>query len=99
MEASQWEVGALYEVHYLLDRGAGPYLYQARMIYLGPSYQGREQSFSLRPVAGTQSLRTDSIKSMTLLEDRAAVVRKYDGARGKPPVMSGKRLQRWRGKE
>jgi hypothetical protein len=98
MEPSEWEVGALYEVHYLLDRGLGPYLYQARMIYLGPSHQGLNQEFSLRPLAGTQTIYTKSIKDMTMLESAEAVRRKYNGARGNPPVKQGKRLQRWKGK-
>jgi hypothetical protein len=90
------ERGALYRVRYTLNYGRGDYLYEAVMIYLGPGRSGEEE-FSLRPLAGTQSLRRDSIKVMELLESAEAVSRKYHGARGNPPVKHKKRLRKWVG--
>jgi hypothetical protein len=99
MEVStqEWEVGALYDVRFIMDKGAGPYLYSAKMIYLGAAYQGADQQFSLRPLAGTQSLPTKSIKDMTMLESAREVNRKYNGVRGNPPVKQAVRIRRWRG--
>jgi hypothetical protein len=92
------EVGALYEVRYTLDYGRGEYLYVATMIYLGPQGQS-EQAFSLRPLAGTQTLRTESIKTMRLVLSREDVHKKYRlGARDEDlPVKEKVRLRKYTG--
>lgn len=89
------ERGALYRVMYTLDLGAGPYLYEATMIYLGSGPYG-DQAFSLRPLFGTQVLPRECIKDMFLIDNAEAVSRKYDGARGNPPVKAKRRIRRWR---
>jgi len=90
------ERGALYRVRYTLNYGRGDYLYEAVMIYLGPG-ERNEQQFSLRPLAGTQTLPTKNIKVMEMLDSAEDVRRKYDGVRGNPPVKHKKRLRKWVG--